>query len=81
MNDKRDGLQWARKNFDIRKTSQEHKDRSSSGTIDLVAEKPPHICYQPQLPPGHEQHKRNGILLVAIVSAAPHSSAFRKRST
>jgi hypothetical protein len=38
------------KNFDIRKTSQEHKDGSSSGTIGSVAEKPPHICYQPQSP-------------------------------
>jgi hypothetical protein len=38
----------ARKNFDIRKTSQEQKNNSSSGTMDLVAKKAAHICYEPQ---------------------------------
>src|SRR4029079_14105563 len=58
MNDKRDRLQQARKNFDIRKTSQEHKEGSSSGTIGLAAEKPAHICYQPHSPPQGERWER-----------------------
>jgi hypothetical protein len=48
----------ARKNFDIRKTSQEHKEGSSSGTIGSVAEKPAHICYEPQLLPEGEKREK-----------------------
>jgi hypothetical protein len=46
-----------RKNFDIRKTSQEQKNRNSLARACLVAEKAALICYEPQLPPGREQHK------------------------
>jgi hypothetical protein len=59
MNDKRDELQWARKNFDIRETSQEQKNGNSLARTRLVAEKVAHICYEPQLPPGWEQHKQH----------------------
>jgi hypothetical protein len=59
MNDKRDEFQWARKNFDIRETSQEQKNCNSLARTRLVVEKAAHICYDPQLPPGREQRKRH----------------------
>jgi hypothetical protein len=43
----------ARKNFDIRKTSQEQKNDSSSRTMGSVAKKAAHICYEP--PQGEQQ--------------------------
>ena len=49
----------ARKNFDIRKTSEEHEDGSSSGTIGSVAEKSAHICYQPQSSPFGQQQEHH----------------------
>jgi hypothetical protein len=33
MNDKRDRLQWMRKNFDIQETSRKRKNRASGETI------------------------------------------------
>jgi hypothetical protein len=68
-----------RKNFDIRKTSQEQKNYNSSARTRLVAEKAAHICYEPQLPPGWEHHKqrsgrryRVGGTSLACQSAASH---------
>ena len=46
-----------RKNFDIRKTSQEQKNSSSSGTMGSVAKKAAHICYEAHLYPEGKQHK------------------------
>ena len=48
-----------RKNFDIRKTSQEQKNYNSSARTRLVAEKAVHICYEPRLPPAWRQRKRH----------------------
>lgn len=60
MNDTWDGRQRARKNFDIRETSQEQKNCNSLARTRLVAEKAAHICYDPdpQLRYGQEHHKQ-----------------------
>ena len=48
-------LRLARQNFDIRKTSQEQKNSSSSATKSPVAEQAAHICYEPQPHPLRER--------------------------
>lgn len=49
----------ARKDFDIRKTSQEQKNSSSSATKVSMAELAAHICYEPQLSPVGNEHKHD----------------------
>lgn len=66
-----------RKNFDIRKTSQEQQNGNSSGTIGLVAEKATHLCYQHPSYPRGQQHKQyfrrryrnGGITLISLSQA------------
>src|SRR5262249_9471933 len=46
-----------RKNFDIRRTSREQKNDSSTGTPCSLAEKVPLICYSPQPSPAGRQRE------------------------
>ena len=68
--DKVGDVEPSRKNFDIRKTSEEQKNRSSSATKDPTSEQAAHICYEPQLSRKREHHQQL-ILVVAIEWAAP----------
>jgi hypothetical protein len=73
----------ARKNFDIRKTSQEHKDRSFLRDNRLAAEKPAHICYSPQSSPsGHQRehhfarrYRVGGTTLISLPQAINFKAA------
>ena len=59
MRNDKGGDEPSRKNFDIRETSREQKNRSSSATKDRASEQAAHICYEPHLSLEREHHQQD----------------------
>jgi hypothetical protein len=59
MRNDKGGEEPSRKNFDIRETSREQKNRGSSATNDPASEQAAHICYDPHLSVEREHHQQD----------------------